>query len=171
MADGRFFLPHPGTAAGPRHLFLEIPPVSDKPQSLANHAKMVPMYHGVTFGLLMINLIWAGIQLFRGFSAGTVVGFLLAVALIFVMFWARLFALGVQDRVIRLEERLRMAELLPDDLKGRIGHFSTEQLIGLRFASDEELPGLARRVLDEGIADRKTIKQAVKNWRADHQRI
>ena len=145
--------------------------MSAAPQNYANHAKMVPMFHGVTFGLLVINLVWAGVQLFRGFSTNTVIAFLLAVAIIFVMFWARLFALGVQDRVIRLEERLRMADVLPDDLKPRVGDFTTEQLVGLRFASDEELPGLARRVLDEGIADRKTIKQAVKNWRADHQRI
>ena len=145
--------------------------MSDAPQSYANHAKMVPMYHGVTFGLLLVNLVWAGVQLYRDFSTSAVIAFLLAVALIFVMFWARIFALGVQDRVIRMEERLRMADVLPDDLKARIGDFSTEQFIGLRFASDEELPGLARRVLDEGIADRKTIKLAVKNWRADNQRI
>lgn len=145
--------------------------MSAAPQSYENHAKMVPMFHGVTFGLLVINLGWACVRAFRNFSTGTVVALLLAVALILVMFWARLFALGVQDRVIRLEERLRMAQLLPDDLKPRIGDFTTEQLIALRFASDEELPGLARRVLNEGITDRKTIKQAVKNWRADHQRI
>jgi hypothetical protein len=70
-----------------------------------------------------------------------------------------------------LEERLRMETLLPDDLRPRIGEFTTGQLIGLRFASDEELPDLARRVLDEGLTDRKAIKQAVKSWRADHQRI
>lgn len=145
--------------------------MSDAPQSYANHAKMVPMFHGVTFGLLVINLGWAGLNLYRGFSTGTVIAFGLAVAIIMVMFWARIFALGVQDRVIRLEERLRMADVLPDDLKARIGDFTTEQLIGLRFASDGELPGLARRVLDEGMADRKTIKQAVKSWRADTQRI
>ena len=145
--------------------------MSAAPQSYENHAKMVPMFHGFTFGLLVINLGWAGVGAFRNFSTGTVVALLLAVALIFVMFWARLFALGVQDRVIRLEERLRMAQLLPDDLKPRIGEFTTGQLISLRFASDEEMPGLARRVLAEGITDRKAIKQAVKNWRADHQRI
>ncbi|MEJ2203706.1 MAG: DUF6526 family protein [Gemmatimonadota bacterium] len=92
-------------------------------------------------------------------------------ALILVSYYARTFALGVQDRLIRLEERLRMERLLPDDLRARIGEFSTEQLVGLRFASDDELPELARRVLAEGITDRKVIKKSVGNWRADHQRI
>jgi hypothetical protein len=145
--------------------------MSAAPQSYANHAKLVPLYHFFTFSLLVINLGWSGWQLFRGFSGATLVAFLLAVALIFVFFYARLFALGVQDRVIRLEERLRMERLLEGDLKARIMEFTAEQLVGLRFASDQELPALARRVLDEKIVDRKTIKQAVKNWRADHQRI
>ena len=64
-----------------------------------------------------------------------------------------------------------MERLLPDDMKARIGDFSTAQLVGLRFASDDELPDLARRVLDEGMTDRKAVKGAVKNWRADDQRI
>jgi len=145
--------------------------MAKEPQSYANHAKMVPMFHGVTFLLLLVNLGWTGAQLFRGPTVGNAVAFLLAVGVIFVMFWARIFALGVQDRVIRLEERMRMERLFDGDLKARIPDFTTEQLIGLRFASDAELPGLARRVLDEGIADRKPIKMAVKSWRADLQRI
>ncbi len=64
-----------------------------------------------------------------------------------------------------------MERLLPDDLKGRIGEIDTEHLIGLRFASDEELADLVRRVLDGELADRKAVKAAVKRWRADHQRI
>jgi hypothetical protein len=132
---------------------------------------MVPLFHYVAFGILMINLGWSGRALFRDLSVDNGVTFLLAVGLILVAWFVRAFPLGVQDRVIRLEERLRLERLLPGDLKARIGDFTTNQLVGLRFASDEELPGLARRVLDEGISDRKTIKQAVKNWRADHQRI
>ena len=104
-------------------------------------------------------------------SWGSLVGIVFMVAFVMTALYARLFALGVQDRVIRLEERLRMAEVLPEDLRSRIDEITTEQIIGLRFAPDEELPDLVRRVLDEGISDRKTIKQAVKNWRADHQRI
>lgn len=145
--------------------------MSQTPQTYVNHAKFVPMYHFVGFALLLVNFGWTAWQLFRAFSAANAVAFLLAIGLFFVFFFARLFALGVQDRVIRLEERLRMERLFGGDLKARIMEFTTEQLIALRFASDEELPALARRVLDEKIADRKTIKQAVKSWRADHQRI
>lgn len=145
--------------------------MSREPQSYANHARLVPLYHGLTFGLLLVNLGWSSLQVVRNPSWGTAVAVLLAVALILLFFFARIFALGVQDRVIRLEERLRMERLFDGDLKARIAEFTTPQLVGLRFASDEELPALARRVLDEGIRDRKVIKQAVRNWRADHQRI
>lgn len=89
----------------------------------------------------------------------------------FIYWYTRAFPIGVQDRVIRLEERLRMERLLPADLKPRIGDFSTDQLIALRFASDAELPDLARRVLEEDMTDRDAIKRAVKGWRPDHQRI
>jgi hypothetical protein len=78
--------------------------------------------------------------------------------------------LRVQDRVIRLEERLRMQRLLPADLQERIGEFAPGQLVALRFASDSELPGLARKVLDDKVAGGKAIKQMVKNWRADYLR-
>ena len=145
--------------------------MSTQPQSYANHTKLVPIYHYLGSLLMLALLGWTGLRLVRAPSVDTVMAFLLLVLVILGYFYGRLFALGVQDRVIRVEERLRMERVLPDDLKRRIGDFTTEQLIGLRFASDEELPGLARRVLDEGISDRKSIKLAVKSWRADHQRI
>ena len=92
-------------------------------------------------------------------------------ALLVLAFLARIFALGVQDRVIRLEERLRFERLLPDDLKPRIGEFTIDQLVSLRFASDAELPALARTVLDGKVNSRKAIKKMVQNWRADYQRV
>lgn len=95
----------------------------------------------------------------------------LAMGVILMGFFARIFPLGVQDRVIRIEERERLMGLLPEDLKGRIGEITTTQLVGLRFASDEEVAELTRRVLNGEFADRKSIKQAIQNWRADHQRI
>jgi hypothetical protein len=81
-----------------------------------------------------------------------------------------MFALKVQDRVIRLEERLRCQRLLPADLQPRITEFAAGQLIALRFASDAELPALARKVLDEKLTERKAIKQLIKNWKPDYLR-
>jgi hypothetical protein len=100
----------------------------------------------------------------------TVVAGLMGVALLVMFLLARIFALTVQDRVIRLEMRLRMRELLPPDLQPRIGEFTRDQLVALRFAGDAELPALARRVLDERLQDRKAIKQLVQQWQADHFR-
>lgn len=146
--------------------------MSETPQSFENHGKIVRGYHGVATALLVLPTLYFLFLAIRDFySVERTAVFLFSVGVIIAAFYARLFPLGVQDRVIRLEEHLRMERLLPDDLKGRIGEFTMGQLVGLRFASDEELPELARRVLDEGIEDRKVIKQAVKNWRADHQRI
>jgi hypothetical protein len=95
---------------------------------------------------------------------------LTAAALFLLCYYARIFALTVQDRVIRLEERLRYEKLFPEDLKARIPEFTRGQLVALRFASDAELPELARKVLSENLTDRKAIKQLVKNWRPDHLR-
>ena len=145
--------------------------MSAAPQSYANHAKLVPVYHLVGSLLLLVLLGWAGWRLFKAPTVDSAMALVLVIVVTFGYFYGRLFALGVQDRVIRLEERMRMERLFDGALKQRIGEFTTEQLIGLRFASDDELPALAHRVLDAGIADRKTIKQAVKSWRADHQRI
>jgi len=143
----------------------------EKTQSYASHAKMVPGYHYVTGLILLVLLVWTGREMARGFSLASLMDFLLVLAVTLTAFYARTFALGVQDRVIRLEERLRMSEVLPDDLRSRISEFTTEQLIGLRFASDDELPALARKVLDEAIKDRKSIKATVQRWRPDHQRV
>ena len=141
------------------------------PQTYQNHTRWVPGYHFLTMPILALNLVWNLYRLVTSFSFETVVGVLLAVAIAFGVLFARIFALAAQDRVIRLEERMRMQALLPDDLKPRINDFTTGQLIALRFASDGELPDLARRVLDEQIAKQKPIKEAIKVWRPDYQRV
>jgi len=140
-------------------------------QSFANHARMVPLYHYVTSPLILLVLIWSVVRLVQVPSTDRLFLFLMALGLMLAAYWARAFALGVQDRVIRLEERLRLEGALTGDLRARIGDFTTEQLIGLRFASDAELEELAGRVLAEGISDRKAVKAMVKAWRPDHQRI
>ena len=138
-----------------------------KQQNLENHAKFVPGYHIVTSGILVINLFWCIYSAIHSFSAQSAVSLLLAVAFLLLFFYARIFALTVQDRVIRLEMQLRLQQILPVDLRPRIPEFEVAQLIALRFASDQELPELARKVLDEKIQDRKTIKKLVKNWQPD----
>jgi hypothetical protein len=146
-------------------------------QNFSNHGKLVPAFHFFLLPVLLINLV-GHIYTFVKFSTESthsivhgLFGILLAAALLVMAFLARIFALGVQDRVIRLEERLRYERLLPEDLKPRIGEFTINQLVSLRFASDAELPALARKVVDGKVNDRKTIKQMVQNWRGDYQRV
>lgn len=139
-------------------------------QSFKNHARIVPLFHGVAFPLVGFYMVWSAYRAFMRPSWDTVVPALLGVSLVLMFFFARIFALTVQDRVIRLEMRLRLRELLPPDLVARIPEFTTAQLVALRFASDAELPALARRVLDDRLNDRKAIKQMIKDWQADHLR-
>jgi len=152
----------------------------NKPQNLSNHAKIVPAFHFFVLPVLTLNLVWSsiyGIKLLLNSALGVwpriggLVMILIALALIALAFLARLFALGVQDRVIRLEERLRYQQLLPVDLQSRITDFTVNQLVSLHFASDAELPALARKVLDGKIDNRKAIKQMIQSWRADYQRV
>ena len=135
-------------------------------QNFENHVKFVPAYHILTLGIFVINFFWSTYQLIHAPSGQTLMSLLLAMAFLLVFFYARIFALKVQDRVIRLEMQLRMQQL-PADLRARIAEFTLGQLIALRFASDQELPVLARKVLDEKIEDRKTIKKMVKSWQPD----
>lgn len=142
----------------------------DKPQSFASHARLHPIYHLVLAPIFFINFVVTVVWLVRfpGFlSAWSVV---MAVALIILLLLIRTNPMRVQDRVIRLEERLRLAALLPQPLNGRIPELSVDQLVGLRFASDAELPALVERTLREDLG-RKQIKQAVVSWRADDWRV
>jgi hypothetical protein len=139
-------------------------------QSYANHTRWVPAWHFVAAPILLLNFGFAIYRLVKVQSFETVVGLLLAIALLIVWAFSRLFALTVQDRLIRLEMRLRMASLLPSEMRSRIPEFTVAQLVSLRFASNEELPALARKVLDEKINDRKSIKKLIKNWQPDELR-
>jgi Family of unknown function (DUF6526) len=146
-------------------------------QTFANHGKIVPAFHFFVMPVLVANVLVRCYSFFEWFPAtpfATLAGVfsvLVSIALLVLAFLARIFALGVQDRVIRLEERLRYERLLPDDLKPRIEEFTIDQLVALRFACDAELPVLARKVLDAKINERKAIKQMVQNWRPDYERV
>ncbi len=140
------------------------------PQDFKNHRKFVPGFHYVALPILLINVIYSGFLTATSFSVDSVIGLLVAIALVIVGLFARIFAIGAQDRVIRLEERLRLRDLLPDQ-SGTIDNLTTAQLIGLRFASDGEVGALVATVTAEGIEDRKEIKKRVTNWRPDNQRL
>jgi hypothetical protein len=139
-------------------------------QRYENHTRIIPAYHMFTFGLVAIYALWSIYRAVVAFSIDTVMALLAAVALVMIFFFARIFALTVQDRLIRLEMRLRMAGLLPADLQSRIPEFTRDQMCALRFASDAELPNLARKVLADGVKDRKTIKKMITNWQGDYLR-
>ena len=144
--------------------------MSEAPQSFEHHARFVPPFHFGVLMILVVNLLWSLYQLFRAPSWPTVLAALMAFAFVGTALYARNFALTVQDRVIRLEMRLRLERLLAADLKARIPELTVEQLIGLRFAGDDELPTLVREVLEKNISNRKDIKRRVKNWQADNLR-
>ncbi|HXZ20755.1 MAG TPA: DUF6526 family protein [Candidatus Acidoferrales bacterium] len=136
-------------------------------QNFENHAKFVPGFHIGVLGVFGANLVYRAARLVQDFREEQVFGLLVAIGLILCAYYSRIFALTVQDRVIRLEMRLRMERVLPMDLRERMGEFSVGQLVALRFASDAELPELARKVLEGKIEDRKAIKQMVRDWQAD----
>ena len=138
-------------------------------QTFENHAKVVPAYHYLTFGLIAVYWVYQFYLLVTAPSTATVMGVVLATALFMVGVWARVFALKVQDRVIRLEMHLRVLNVAPD-LSPRFGEFTMNQLCSLRFAGDVELPELARKVLVEKLDDRTAIKKMVRDWQADTAR-
>jgi Family of unknown function (DUF6526) len=139
-------------------------------QNYTNHAKLDPPFHFFLMPVAAINVIIAVVYLFRFPGLGS--GWILVVALAFLVMVGRMRAYGthLQDRIIRVEERLRLSQVLAEPLRARIGELSDKQLVGLRFASDGELPALVQRALDEklSLAD---IKKSVTNWRGDYSRI
>ena len=139
-------------------------------QNFENHTKIVPAFHFVVLPILAINLVSSIIHVWRNPSTNAVISLLVAVALILLAFCARIFALTVQDRVIRLEMQLRLQGLLPPDLLARIAELTVAQFVSLRFASDAELAELTRKVLADNLTDRKTIKKMIRNWQPDNLR-
>jgi uncharacterized membrane protein YciS (DUF1049 family) len=142
-------------------------------QNLKNHASFDPWFHVFLALVLVLNLINAIVEAVRHFTGswndcGSLWGVVFALSLF--VFWIRIrtYPLKVQDRVIRLEERLRLKELGAS--KELIAELSEDQLIGLRFASDDELPALAEAARSEKL-NRKQIKERIRNWRADHWRV
>ena len=140
------------------------------PQTLANHARLDPPFHYFVLPVFAISWIISVVLAVRhpGFLHVWIVIF--NTALILAVTRIRQYSLKLQDRVIRLEERLRLGTLLPDSLRPQIAKLSERQLIALRFASDEELPALVDRTLSADLAP-ADIKKAIKSWRPDYWRV
>jgi Family of unknown function (DUF6526) len=139
-------------------------------QNFKNHTRLVPMFHYVTFSLLLAVLVGGIVNLVNSahenlYSASLLV--VLTIAVIFTTFFARLFALKAQDRAIRAEENLRHFVLTGKLFDSRL---RTSQIIALRFAPDEELLALAKRAVEENM-DAKAIKMAIQNWKGDYHRV
>lgn len=140
-------------------------------QNFSNHARLVPLYHFVLFGLIVLTLIGSFVNLYQSFgdhsriyNASLIC--VMCVSLLILFFFARIFALKAQDRAIRAEENFRHYVLTGKPLDSRI---TIQQTIALRFAPDAEFPGLAKRAADEGL-EPKAIKQSIKNWKGDYYR-
>lgn len=140
-------------------------------QNYRNHTRWFPLQHFILTPILLFNFVYQGVRLYQTPNWDQAVSLLLAFAFIALAIAARMQALRAQDRVIRLEERLRMKELLPPELYARARQLRTSQLIALRFASDEELPALVERTLAGEFQSTKEIKLAVENWRGDYLRV
>lgn len=141
-----------------------------QPQTYANHARFNPLYHFVASPIVGLFLVYAIVTLVRAPSAANAITAVWALGIAAGVFSARLMALRVQDRIIRLEMRLRLREVLPAPLAARIPELSVRQLIALRFASDAELPALVERTLQGEFERPRDIKRAVRDWQADYLR-
>jgi hypothetical protein len=144
--------------------------MDNRPQSFVSHAKFDPAFHFFVLPVLLINIFIVGYLLFRHPGIGGAWVLLVSVALFVLAGRLRSWATHLQDRVIRVEERIRLAAILPEPLRSRIAELSDSQIVGLRFASDAELPALAQRALDEKLS-RSDIKKAITNWRPDYSRV
>jgi hypothetical protein len=144
--------------------------MSKSPQDFKHHARFDPLFHFFLGPVLFINLICAIVALIRHPHWHTAWWLVLSVAALVATFKLRLYALKVQDRVIRLEERLRLQALAPAQWHAQIYRLTEDQLIGLRFASDGEVVELAQKALEQNL-NRKQIKQLIQSWRADYWRV
>lgn len=145
-------------------------------QSYGNHTRVNPIFHYGVLGALIANVLWASYRLLEGAvgpggpTGDGIVHLLTAIAVLTMAVSLRTQALTVQDRVIRLETQLRFRDLLSPAAAARAADLPVKQLVAIRFASDEELPALVDDVLAGRLSSPKAIKQAVKQWRADHLR-
>jgi hypothetical protein len=144
--------------------------MSNKPQSYASHAKFDPPFHFFVLPVLLINILIVGYLLLRHPGIGGAWLLLVSIALLVLAGRLRSWATHLQDRVIRMEERIRLSAILPEPLCPRIAELSDSQIVGLRFASDAEVPALFQRAIEEKLS-RSDIKKAITDWRPDYSRV
>jgi hypothetical protein len=139
-------------------------------QTYSTHRRWLPAYHFFVIPVLTVNAVVVIMQTVKYPSGSGVLAALVAIALLIGMLAARTMPLRAQDRVIRMEERTRIAQLAPGDQKAAYA-LTESQLVGLRFAPDDEVPELVRRIQSGELKSQSDIKRAIKNWRADHFRV
>jgi len=139
-------------------------------QNFKNHGRFDPPYHFFLTIVSIASIIIAIVAVVRhpGFHSAWML--VLALASLVLLFRLRTYPLKVQDRVIRLEERLRLQSLAPPEWRPQIDRLNEDQLIGLRFAGDDEVVELARQALEQNL-NRKQIKERIRNWRPDNWRV
>jgi hypothetical protein len=141
--------------------------MADREQNYKKHARWLPLFHFFVIPVLLLNVLVSAWRLWQTPTLGTAYGVVFAVALLGLGFLSRTQALTVQDRLIRLEMRIKLRQLLPPDLQPGVNDLTHRQLVALRFASDAELPDLVRDVLGGKLTTSKDIKMRVKNWQSD----
>ena len=144
--------------------------MADSVQTYKNHVRFFPLFHFVAAPITMLYFLNEVRHVWLNPNRSTAFAAVVAFGIMAATFAARLMALTVQDRVIRLEMGLRMRGLLPADLQSRVDRLTPKQLVALRFAGDAELPDLVRQVVDGKLTSQKEIKVAIKDWRGDHLR-
>jgi hypothetical protein len=147
--------------------------MSNKPQNFKNHARFDPPYHFGLLLLLVANLVFAIFHLVHHWANSRISSawfLVLSIMAFLVLGKLRQYPMKVQDRVIRLEERLRLQSLAPEEWHAQIYRLTEDQLIGLRFASDDEVVELAKQALEHNLS-RKQIKERIKDWRPDNWRV
>ena len=139
----------------------------ERQQSFANHARYFPLFHFFAFPIVLFYALFQVYVAVRDTNVHTLIYAIFTLGIAAAVLASRNMAVTVQDRLIRLEETLRMQRVLPAELQGEIAKLSPRQFVALRFASDADLPDLVRRVAAGELTDQKSIKTAVKTWRAD----
>jgi hypothetical protein len=145
--------------------------MADTPQTFANHTRWHPPFHFFVLPVMLINFVWSIVECVKNPGRNQAWWIVVSAALVGLTFVARINALKVQDRIIRLEEKLRYQQLLPADLAQQASSLRVGQIIALRFAADAELEGLVREVLGGRLSKPAEIKKAIRNWRSDTFRV